>query len=120
MAATATQVIVGAPLDDAGSTDAGAAYVFDGQRGSLLRIIQKPSPQTGDFFGAAIAAAGDEVLIGAPIDGSGGVTRAGAAYLFQISTGTLLRVFRKPAAAPGDFFGRAVAFVNGNVLVGAP
>ncbi len=120
IAATATQVIVGAPLDDASSTDAGAAYVFDGQRGSLLRIIQKPDPQTGDFFGAAIAAAGDEVLIGAPTDGSGGVTRAGAAYLFQISTGTLLRVFRKPAATPGDFFGRAVAFVNGNVLVGAP
>ncbi|OLE01882.1 MAG: hypothetical protein AUI36_43765, partial [Cyanobacteria bacterium 13_1_40CM_2_61_4] len=120
IAATATQVIVGAPLDDAGSTDAGAVYVFDGQRESLLRIIQKPGPQTGDFFGASLAVAGDEVLIGAPLDGSGGVMRAGAAYLFQIITGTLLRVFRKPAATPGDFFGRAVAFVDGNVLVGAP
>ena len=63
---------------------------------------------------------GDLVLVGAPVDGDGGVPRAGAAYLFRITTGELVRAFRKPAAAEGDFFGGAVAMVAGNVVVGAP
>ena len=61
---------------------------------------------------------GDLVLVGAPVDGDGGVPRAGAAYLFRITTGELVRAFRKPAAAEGDFFGGAVAMVAGNVVVG--
>jgi FG-GAP repeat protein len=112
-------VLVGARWADMGGTDAGAAYLFDGKTGELLRTFQKPEPAAGDWFGTSVAAVGDNVLIGALGDDTG-AHDAGAAYLFDGKTGDLLRVFQKPVVAEDDWFGAAVAGVGANVLVGAP
>jgi cysteine-rich repeat protein len=106
-----SNVLVGAPGDDAAGPDAGAAYLFDGATGDLLHTFQSPTDSVGTGFGQSVSALGDAVLVG----------RAGAAHLFDGSTGDHLRTFLTPAPSNlFDFFGESVAAVGGNVLVGAP
>jgi len=73
----------------------------------------------GDFFGAAVAADGDDVLVGAPLDSEPG-PNAGAAYLYRRDTATLERTFQSPSPAAGDLFGAAVALAGARVVIGAP
>jgi hypothetical protein len=82
-------VIVGAPADDAGATDAGAIYVFDGSTGNLVQKCTNPTPAAGDSFSLAVApfnpvspVSVNQVLVGAPFD-DGGSANAGAAYLLS-------------------------------------
>src|SRR5439155_932521 len=117
VAAAGADVLVGVPL--AGARDVGLAYLLDGLTGAPRVIFQKPIPVAGDFFGAAVAADGDEVLVGAPLD-SEPAPNAGAAYLFRRDTAMLERTFRSPAPAAGDLFGAAVAFAGARVVIGAP
>ena len=81
-------VLVGAYLDDNTLVNAGAAYLFDGSSGGLVRTFEKPSPISGGQFGAALAMSGGTVLVGAAFDNavlpdSTVATAAGAAYLYQ-------------------------------------
>ena len=109
------RVLIGAPNDDAGATDAGAAYLFN-TNGTLLTTFLNPAPATNGWFGKAITAVGsDKVLISAPGNGSGGVV-----YLFN-TNGTLLGIYKNPRAMSGDSFGWSLAPVGTDrVLVGAP
>jgi cysteine-rich repeat protein len=117
LAAIGTDVVVGVPL--AGERDTGVVYVLDPASGARRVTLQKPTPVTGDFFGAALAAADDVVLVGAPFDGSA-APNAGAAYLFRRDTAALERTFTSPAASEGDLFGAALAMAGARVAVGAP
>jgi hypothetical protein len=117
-----------------GLVNAGA---WNGQPGRLLLdpkniIIQDPnsplatflSPDdegtsAGDQFGYAVAAFGTNVLVGAFLDDPGGVAEAGSAYLFDGTTGALLRTFNNPAPDVRDEFGFAIAPVGRNVLIAA-
>src|SRR5439155_2981874 len=94
-------------------------YLLEGRGGALRGTFQKPFPGAGDFLGAAVAADGDEVLVGAPLD-SETAPKAGAAYLFRRDTATLDRTFQSPAPAAGDLFGAAVALAGPRVVIGAP
>jgi hypothetical protein len=77
------KVLIGAPFDDTGATDAGAAYLF-GTNGTLLTTVTNPAPADSDYFGNAVAAVGsDQVFVGAPRDNTGAGS-AGAAYLFSL------------------------------------
>ena len=109
------KVLVGAPAAQAAGVDVGTAYLFDARTGRLLLTFQKPAPSGGEQFGLTVAAAGDDVLIGAPTDDQGG-----RVYLFDGNTGTLLRTFADPAAQTDDQFGAAIAWADGKVLIGAP
>jgi hypothetical protein len=114
-------VLVGAPGDDTGATDAGAAYLFDGNSGALLQTFLNPTPAASDRFGEAVAADPyDQVLVGAPGDDTG-ATDAGAAYLFDANSGALLQTYLNPTPAASDRFGEAVAAdLEYRVLVAAP
>ncbi len=118
MAGVGANVLVGTP-QDTGATNAGAAYLFDASTGALLRTFLNPSPAAGDEFGWSVAALGGNALVGAFGDDTG-ATDAGAAYLFDANTGTLLHTFLNPTPVAGDWFGYSVAGVGSNVLVGAP
>jgi hypothetical protein len=118
VAAVGSNVLVGALGDDTEARDAGAAFLFDGATGALLRTFRKPNPTEADWFGGAVAAMGSNVLIGAPLDHASG-KEAGAAYLFDGSTGNLLRTFQKKTPAEGDWFGVSLAAAGNRVLVGA-
>jgi FG-GAP repeat len=112
-------ILIAAPLDDTGATDAGAAYLFDSVTGTLLRTFQNPTPAAGDRFGSSLAVVGNNILIGAPLDDTG-ATDAGVAYLFDSVTGNLLRTFLRPNPGVGDNFGSSGAASGDNILIGAP
>lgn len=123
-----TDLIVGAPLDDAAGTDAGAATVLSGGDGGVLLLLKGSGP--GDLFGSSCAGVGDvdgdgrdDLLIGAPqsnVPGGRGYVR-----LVSGASGAVLRTLT--GAAAGDQFGAAVAGAGdldgdgkADVLVGAP
>jgi len=111
------RLIVGAPSDNTGATDAGAAYLFS-TNGTLLTTFTNPTPAYQDSFGISVAAAGtDQVLIGAHRDDTGAID-AGAAYLFTTS-GTLVKTITNPAPEAYDWFGFSVAASSDLVLIGA-
>jgi len=124
VAISGTRVLVGANLDDAGTTDAGSAYVYDVASGSPatpVLTLPNPSPAAGDGFGSAVALDGTLAVIGANSDDTG-ATDAGSAYVYDLISGTPTvpaRVLNNPSPAVGDNFGVAVAIWGTRVVVGA-
>ena len=90
-------VIVGAWLNDAGGSDAGRAYVYSGQTGTLLYTFTGEAAY--DLFGIFVSGAGDvnndgfaDVIVGAFHNYAGGI-HAGRAYVYSGQTGALLYTF---------------------------
>jgi outer membrane protein assembly factor BamB len=112
-------VVVGAPYDDTGATNAGAAYVFDATTGSLVCTLANPVPAASDNFGWSVAISGNIAMVGAYLDDMGAVDTGGA-YVFDATTGVLLQTLANPSPADGDNFGLVVAISGTTVVVGAP
>jgi VCBS repeat-containing protein/predicted outer membrane repeat protein len=110
-------IVVGTPSDDTGASNAGAAYVFDAATGSLLRTLTNPTPAARNYFGQSVAVSGSEVVVGTPGDETG-AWNAGAAYVFDAATGSLLRTLTNPTPAATTYFGRSVAVSGNTVVVG--
>ncbi len=96
LAALGENVLVGARGNLVGQYYAGVVYLFDGETGDLLHTFVNPTPDPHDSFGASIAVRGNKVLIGAYSDDDISGRDSGAVYLFNASTGDLLRTFRVP------------------------
>ncbi len=111
-------VVVGACFDDTGATDAGTAYVFDATTGNLLHTLANPLPAAGDDFGSSVAISGNIVVVGAYYDDTG-ASDAGAAYIFNATTGNLICTLNNPTPADSDSFGISVAISGNTVVVGA-
>lgn len=97
-------------LTTAPGDGAGHVYVYSGRTGLLLHDLT--GENAGDFFGSAVASAGDvdhdrraDILVGAELNGDAGV-QAGKAYIFSGRTGALIRELQ--AGDAGDHFGSAV------------
>jgi hypothetical protein len=97
-------IVSGAP-----GTGRGSAYLYSGATGRLLHRFSRG--RDGDFFGAAVAGAGDvnrdghaDVLVGAPLNDGGG-RDSGRAYVFSGRTYKLIR--KLDAGDEGDLFGSA-------------
>jgi hypothetical protein len=110
-------VLVGAPLDDTVGDELGAAYLFDGATGALLLTLHDPAPTYHAHFGSAVAAAGPNLLIGAPGESYNDLRTT---YMFDGSTGALLQSYFNPSPVGFGQFGRSVAAVGSYVVVGAP
>src|SRR5438093_1573720 len=110
-------LLVGAPFDDTAASDAGAAYLLDPATGALVTTLLEPAPAASDQFGAAVAAVGSDLLVGAPHFNSG-AAHAGAVFVFQSGGG--VRTLTKPTPAFDDLFGFALAAAGDTVVVGAP
>jgi choice-of-anchor B domain-containing protein len=97
----------------------GGVHVFEQVGGSWTESGELSTElPAGSGFGAAIAADGDRVLVGAPKTNEA----TGTAVLFE-RTGGAWRVATRltpVSAAPGDAAGSAVALVGDMALVGAP
>jgi outer membrane protein assembly factor BamB len=114
------KALIGAPLDGTTGTGSGRAYVFDATTGALLRTLENPTPAANDQFGLTVSLSGNLALVGAQNDGTG-AAGAGAAYLFNATTGSLLRTFTDPGPSPIllDNFGHAVAVSGNRALISA-
>ncbi|MEG4799177.1 hypothetical protein QUB63_01735 [Microcoleus sp. ARI1-B5] len=98
-----------------------AVYLFDSISGQLLQTLPSPDPADNSAtFGKAIAAVGNDILIGAPFADRG----RGAAYLFDGNTGSLIRKFSNPNQPDSnlytnDGFGGSLAVTGSEILIGA-
>ena len=112
------RALIGATLDATTGTGSGRAYLYDSSSGSLLRTFENPTPATNDFFGGAVSLSGNLALVSARNDAGGG-TGSGAAYLFDATTGALLRTFANPGPTPNtsDSFGLSVALSGNRALI---
>ena len=127
-------LIIGAPLNDAGGANAGRAYIYFG--GSIINTgvdIVLTGLAAGDQFGYSVSTAGDvngdgydDVIVGANLNDAGG-SNAGRAYIYfgGISMNNVADIILTGAAG-SDNFGSAVSTagdVNGDgysdVIVGA-
>ena len=102
----------------AGSNDAGAAYVFDVVTGQQLHKLTPNDPRFGHHFGNSVAIDGNIAVIGARDDGDKGFS-AGAAYVFDVSTGDQLLKLTASDGARSDDFGFSVAVRGTTAVVGA-
>jgi cysteine-rich repeat protein len=116
VAVVGSTALVAAPFDDTTTTDAGAVYVFDvfpgsASFGAFVRRLQKPTPGSGDGFGAALAVTARTIFVGAPFD-DGVAPDAGAVYLFAADDGESLGVLPGSSPEAGDGFGTALAVID--------
>ncbi len=129
-------VVVGARFFDAGQSDEGRVYFFNGAGGGLFANVSwtAESDQAGAHFGASVAAAGDvngdgfaDVIVGAP-DFDNGQADEGRAFLYKGGPDGIVPYdwFRECDQA-GAQLGYSIAGagdVNGDgyadVIVGAP
>ena len=117
-AAVGKNLVLGFPLDDTFGDDVGIAYLFDTGTGKVLRTFKSPNPVQGGAFGSDVAAVGNRVLISAWRENTPDKSiRAGAAYVFDATTGELLHTLQKPAPAEGDGFGLYLGVLGENFLV---
>ena len=124
VAISGTRVLVGAPLDDAGATDAGGAYVYDLAGGvpTMPTIaLTNANPAPIDLFGSAVALSGTRVVVGAPQDDTGAIS-AGKAYVYDLASATPrvpVVTLTNPSPAAYDHFGQSVAIDGTRVVIGA-
>ena len=125
VAISGNQALISAIGDDRGASNAGAAYLFDTTTGSVLQTFLNPTPQSGDNFGYDVALFGNRALI-STINDDTAALNAGAAYLFDTTTGTLLHTFLNPTPelnnvfGNNDNFGFAVALSSTRIAISAP
>lgn len=98
--------------------DPGSAYVFDVVTGQELFMLTPDDSASLDHFGSQVAASGNFAVITAWGNAHAGES-AGAAYVFDITTGQQLRKLTASDAQTGDYFGTAVAIDGDRVVIGA-
>jgi hypothetical protein len=126
-------VLIGAPLNDVGGTDAGRAYLlFGGPNADGTPDLTLTGLAPGEQFGSSLAAAGDmngdgfdDFVVGAYLnDGSG--MDAGRAYVFYGAAIPDATPDLTLTGAPGDQYGVTVASAGdinadgyGDIVIGA-
>ena len=92
---------------------------------SLLRTLDNPSAydtSDGDRFGQSVAIDGNYVIVGAWFEDDAGGTSSGKAYIFDVTSGTLVQTLDNPNAfdtSQSDYFGYSVAISGNLAIVGA-
>jgi len=121
--------VIGAPLQGGLR---GAAYVFSGADGTLLRTL-RAAPQAFAKFGASVALIPDvtgdgrpDIMVGAPDHTVNGLLNAGEAFIFKGRNGRLFKTVTSamPKAFAGFGYAVTTADFNGGgipqTVVGAP
>lgn len=121
--------VTGAPYADGASgapnestPDCGAAEIFELRDGRWTHAatLRPPEPATSGWFGAAVAAEGDLVAVGA-YGQPDGAASAGAVHLYRrIADGWVHEQSIRPPWPGPAWFGLALSINEGRLLVGAP
>lgn len=122
LACTNNYILAGADDFNNGS---GRVQVYNPANGSLLRTLSNPNPYStvnNDRFGGSVACTDTYAVVGAHDEDSATGGSVGKVYVFNISTGVLLRTISNPNAYStdsGDEFGDNVACTDMYVVVAA-
>ncbi|MDO9094687.1 MAG: hypothetical protein Q8R98_20330 [Rubrivivax sp.] len=111
-------VVAGAPFDSILALEAGAAYVFNSSNGKLRFKLTASDANAADRFGFAVSTNGGIVAVGAPFDDDRG-SASGSVYLFNATTGALVRKIVANDGVPNAQFGISVDLVGNHLAVGA-
>jgi hypothetical protein len=123
VALSGNRMVIGAPDDNTGASDAGIAYVYDlasvTPEVPVLTLLN-PNPATNDGFGFSVAMTGTTVVVGTP-DGDSGIADAGCVYVYDITSATpAVPVLQMNNPNPaGQNFGQAVSISGSMIAVGA-
>ncbi len=125
VAISGNNVIVGAHLSNTSSgTQSGTAYIFDATTGLLIKTLNNPNAYgtaVSDGFGISVAISGNYAVVGAYMEDDANATSSGKAYIFDVSTGSLLWTLNNPnTATTSSQFGTSVSISGTNIIVGAP
>ena len=119
-------LIVGAPGELAWGTNSGGAWAFvrdgAGNWTSPTRLLS-PTGAARDYFGAAVALAGNYAVVGAPRGREQEIpTQRGTVHIFQRISGSWFyrTELDSDYTYPGDFFGASVAMAGNKIAVGMP
>ena len=126
VAISGTKCIVGAYQEaDSGGSGSGKAYIFDVTTGALLQTLNNPNAygtSLSDNFGSTVDISGNYCIVGAFAEDDSGGSDSGKAYIFDVTTGSLLRTLNNPNAfgtSLSDRFGSSVAISGNYCIVGA-
>ncbi|MEQ8316982.1 MAG: GC-type dockerin domain-anchored protein [Phycisphaerales bacterium] len=113
------RLLVTAPADDDVGPDAGVAFLFDTESGALVRTLAEPGLVGTDWYGyaAALSPAAAIVTAWGFDDGDG---PAGAMFLYDRQTGSLVDTFTPSDAEFGDRFGFSIDADGSVAIAGAP
>lgn len=110
--------IAGAP-NSGDLSGPGAAYVFDSITGEQRFKLVASDATVGDHFGISVAIEQDIAIIGATLGAADESSLAGAAYVFDLTTGEQLAKLNAPDTQAIDHFGGAVTLMNNTAAIGA-
>lgn len=116
IAITDNVIAVGANYDDDNGDASGSVYLFDTTTGTQIAKLVASDGGEGDEFGWSVALANGIVAVGSPQQFNAG---AGAAYLFDVSTGAQIAKLLASDGAGVDQFGYSIGITTGCVAVGA-
>jgi hypothetical protein len=119
------RIIIGAPYEDAGGDEAGAAYIFErdaaGNWNQVSKLVASDAEPI-DWFGYSVAISGNRAVVGAHLEDTGR-SDAGAAYIFERDGAGNWSEAAKIQASDKEFgenFGKSVGISGSFILVGAP
>ena len=119
VAVSGNSVIVGAPGENASQVPAaGHVYIFSATTGKLLKTLSSPNPGSGGEFGGNMASSGSLLAVGAVMENTT-VGFAGRAYVYNVTTGSLIGTLQSPNQQYEGEFGSTTYAMPGYVIVGA-
>ena len=89
---------------------------------NLTTTLTAADGSPNNYFGYALALSGNRIIVGAPYDTRGVLSRAGAAYVYRLVGAAWvpeIKVMAEPAYS-SDYFGYSVALSGNSLLMGAP
>ena len=111
IAISGDKIVIGAPYEDTGGSNSGAAYIFDTDGNQLHKLVSS-NANANAGFGLSVAIKGDKISIGAPNEGSGFV------YIFN-TDGKLLSKLSASNASSISRFGSSVNISDDLIVVSA-
>ncbi|MCH8047157.1 MAG: FG-GAP repeat protein [Planctomycetes bacterium] len=110
--------IVGARSADGEERGTGAVYVFDATTGEQRFKLTASDGKFRDVFGDTVGISGNRAIVGARFQDEAGIN-AGAAYVFDVTTGEQLFKLTASDGEADDRFGWSVAIDGTTAIVGA-
>jgi len=125
VAVDGTTAVIGTPrASPSGISRAGSVYVFveSGASWSLQQTLVLGDPSGSDLFGGAVDLDGDLLVIGDPHRSRPGGYAEGSTFIFSRSgtSWSLMQELTPENSSYSDYFGSAVATVQGTVAARAP